>query len=214
MPLLFPAFAGLSYNVVRRPKAGSTYVQTHPSGREVRIGYWPVPLYEWDLTFNVLHDFQQWPTSLIVLELKRLQGFYLAMRASLIPFYFLDPDDSTVVGQQIGVGNGVATTFQIVRTFGDVSYGATVTEPIGAFDLTTVNIYLNGILQLGGYSLSLNTVVFSPPPAAGVVITVDLQSFYFLVRFKDDSLDFEKFSGAPGAGYWTVKKLTLESLRV
>jgi hypothetical protein len=47
-----------------------------------------------------------------------------------------------------------------------------------------------------------------------VAITADLHPFYFLVRFKADSVDFEKLSGASDAGLiWGVKKLTFISLR-
>lgn len=217
MPLLFPTFLGEGFNVVRRPK-GSTGVQPHVSGRETRLGYWTFPMHEWDLTFNVLHDFKQWPTAPLQIpsELKRLEGFFMAMQGSLIPFYFMDPDDNAVLATQIGMGDGVRTTFLITRTFGDPSYGVTVTEPVGGYDTSTFKVYLNGILQSSGYNLPTTTpytVVFSSAPGAGVVITADLPTFFFLVRFKEDTLDFEKFSGAPGAGYWAVKKLTLMSLR-
>jgi hypothetical protein len=49
--------------------------------------------------------------------------------------------------------------------------------------------------------------VFTTAPGADVV-TVDMR-FFFWVRFKDDSLDFEKFANQ----YWMIKKLTLMSLR-
>lgn len=219
MTLVFPTFQGLSYNVVRRPK-GSVTSQDHVSGRSVRLGFWTYPMYEWDLVFNVLHDYKQWTTSLIDSELKRLQGFYLAMSASLTGFWFVDPDDSVVVGQAIGDTTGVAGPYTIYRTYGDASYGATVTEPVGAAlgSSGPFNVYLNGILQSfpGDYSFSAtpgnNTVTFTSAPPAGLPITVDM-TFGFYVHFKEDSLDFEKFAGAPGAGIWAVKKLTLASDR-
>lgn len=220
MPLVFPTFNGLSYNVVRRPLAGSTDVQVHSSGREVRIGHWVQPLYEWDLTFNVLHDFKQWPSSVVQSELKRLQGFFLAVRASLIGFWFQDPDDNVVVGQPIATTNGSAGPFTLIRTYGDPSYGVTVTEPVGGAlsTLGPFNVYLNGGLQSfpANYSFDptpgANAITFTSAPPSGSLVTVDM-TYAFFVHFKDNTLDFEKFAGAPGAGYWTVKKLTLASLR-
>jgi uncharacterized protein (TIGR02217 family) len=218
MTFLFPTFDGYSFNAVRRPM-WSTELQTHQSGREVRFNYWDTPLYEWDLTFSVLHDFQYGFPTVIPSELRRLAGFFGAVQGSLLSFLYLDPDDNMVLGQPIGIGDGTTTTFLIVRTFGDPTYGATVTEPVGGLATSSFNLYLNGVLQptssysFAGSTLGNNVVVFGLPPAPSVVITVDLQPFYFLVRFKEDTLDFEKFSGVPGAGFWAVKKLTLHSVR-
>jgi hypothetical protein len=116
----------------------------------------------------------------------------------------------------------VRQDFVLIRTWGDVSYGVTVTEPIGFPDTAGLwgpfNVYLNGILQdpatydtffipaIGSY------LHFLTPPPAGATVSVDM-SYYFSARFKDDTLDFAKFSGAPGAGFWEVKKLTLVSCR-
>ena len=212
---VYPTLVGLAYNVVRRPK-GNTSVQPHVSGRETRLGYWTYPMYEWDLTYSVLRDFQPCPDFTILSELKRLEGFYLAMQGSLTGFFYLDPDDNTVTGQFIATADGTSTDYLVVRTWGDASYGATVTEPVG--DCTNPTVYLNGIEQTlnvdytVGSSVGANLLIFASPPAAGVTITIDM-TYLFYVRFKEDSLDFEKFSGPPGAGFWTVKKLTLQSLR-
>src|SRR5215813_587727 len=126
---VYPTLVGLAFNVVRRPK-GNTVVQTHVSGRETRLGYWTYPLYEWDLTYSVLRDFKPCPTSLILSELKRLEGFFLAMQGSLTEFFFYDPDDNFVANQVLGTGDGTTTDFLVVPTWGDASYGATVTEPV------------------------------------------------------------------------------------
>jgi uncharacterized protein (TIGR02217 family) len=221
-----PNLPGLAFNVVRRPK-GSTDVQPHVSGREVRLGYWTYPLYEWDLTYSVLRDFKPCPNYPILSELKLLEGFYLNKQGSLIPFFFSDPDDNFVAGQGLGIGDDVTRSFLLVRTWGDPSYvttggglpAAIVTEPIGTVDTVGAKFYLNGLQQTLGVDYSftgggaaVTYVTFTTAPPSGVVVSADyLYGFY--VRFKDDSLDFEKFSGAPGAGFWMVKKLTLVSLR-
>jgi uncharacterized protein (TIGR02217 family) len=223
--LIYPNnLPGLAFNVVRRPK-GNTDVQPHVSGREVRLGYWTYPMYEWDLTYSVLRDFRPCPSYTIPSELKRLEGFFLAVQGSLTGFYFQDPDDDHVVGQALGTGDGTTGRFLLVRTWGDISYAApdgsiaaVVTEPVGDIDPTPSVFYLNGIPQTLNVDYIVQNspgnsyVTFAVAPPNGVVITADLW-YYFYVRFKDDSLDFEKFSGPPGAAFWTIKKLTLVSLR-
>jgi uncharacterized protein (TIGR02217 family) len=218
----YPELIGLAFSVVRRPK-GSTEVQPHVSGREVRLGYWTYPLYEWDLTYSILRDFQPCPSSLIQSELKRLQGFFLYVRGSLVNFAFRDPDDYQVTGQALSpTANGARQDFVLIRTWGDVSYGAAITEPIGFPDTAGLcgpfNVYLNGILQSPStydtfFTPAIGSYVhFFTPPPADATVSVDM-SYWFSARFKDDTLDFEKFSGAPGAGFWAVKKLTLVSCR-
>lgn len=205
----------LGYSVVRRVKAGSTSVQSHVSGREVRVGYWTLPLYEWDLTFEVLRDF---PRGAVPSELRRLEGFFFATQGSLTGFTFDDPDDDVVTGQFVGVTDGnSATPYTIYRTYGDPLFGVTVSEPVGVVYAFS-NVYLDGIPQqyqldwTNDFSVPGNQKIFFLRAGPGHTITVDM-SYLFWVRFAEDKLDFEKFLGAPGAAYWRVKKLTLMSLR-
>jgi len=175
-------------------------------------------MYEWDMPVSVMRDFKPCAAYLIPSELKRLQGFFLAAQGSLVPFPFEDPDDNTVVGQSIGTTDGSSSTeFTLIRTYGDISYGGAETEPIGLLN-TLSTLYINGVPGVLGTDYSVTTTtpygqyVNILNGDSGHPITVDM-TYYFWVRFKDDSLDFEKFSGAPGAGYWAVKKLTLHSLK-
>ena len=216
MTLLYPELIGLGFNFTRRPK-GSTSVQPHVSGREIRVGYWTYPLYEWDLTYEVLRDFERDPASytdpsVIQSELKRLEGFFLAVQGSLTAFDFKDPDDNNVIGQTIATTDGIAASYLVVRTYGDVGYGAAVTETVG--DIASINVYLNGVLQTYATDYSLTggpvawSITFASPPSAGQALTADI-GYYFYVRFQKDTLDFEKFFNL----YWMVKKITLVSLR-
>lgn len=177
------------------------------SGREVRLGLYANPLWEWTLTYDGLDD--------SVNGLKTLMGFYLAQFGSLLPFQFLDPDDNTVAAQLIGEGNLIAQSqFTLVRTFGGTSGSGT--EPIGMLNAAkTFNVYLNGVLKTEGTDYTINTatpvnnfVQFVTPPALGVLVTVDM-SYYFWVRFKDDQYDFNKFMNQ----LWEMKKVILHSLR-
>lgn len=211
MPDLFPELPGLTYSVVKRPKF-FTGIGTSASGREVRVGYAATPLWEWDLTFEYLPD-KPTDAAATPSDLRQLIGFYLKQNGALYGFNFRDPDDNTVTGEQIGVGDGISTNFYLVRTFGGTA-GSGV-EPIGGLDQSQpFHVYCNGALQdPSAYDVVTTQPVaqivrFHAPPAPGIVITADLSFFYF-VRFKDDHYDFEKFLDR----LWSQRQITLMSQR-
>jgi hypothetical protein len=73
---------------------------------------------------------------------------------------------------------------------------------------------VNGVAQSSGeVAISTavpygNTVTFATAPPIGAAVTADFQ-FYYLCRFADDSLDFDKFMKY----LWDTKKVTLFSLK-
>ncbi len=213
---VFPELQGLGWNVVRRPK-GSTSIEEHTSGRSTRVGYWANPLYEWELTYELLRDFPWLPG--INSEMRRLQGFYNQMQGKHIGFLFSDPSDNQVTNQFIGTGDGTSILFPLGSSFGDPGAGAVVNQPVGAIDTSSgFAVYLNGIPQAAdtiGYVVGTHgeqQLGFTAAPPAGVVITANY-NFLFYVHFKDDNVDFNKFAGPDSAGYWGAKKIVLESLR-
>lgn len=204
----YPTLKGLSYSVMKRPYF-STGTGTGAGGREVRVQYFAFPLWEWDLTYP---DYL--PDRTGTTDFRQLIGFYLGRYGSMMPFQFLDPDDNTVVGQPIGVGDGVTTQFILVRSYGvPAGFG---TEPIGMAKLdTTFNVYVDDVLQSEGVDYTVNTltpvanyVQFNSAPAGATVITCDM-TYYYWVRFKDEPLEFEKFMDR----LWSASKVTLRSLR-
>jgi uncharacterized protein (TIGR02217 family) len=207
---IYPALGGLTYSVIKRPKF-STGAGVAGSGKEVRVGYWANPQWEWDLTYEVLND-NGVPNGTTESDIKTLVGFFLLASASLWPFYFLDPDDYQVTGQALGTGDGVTKNFLMVRTYGLNSFVGT--EPVGSVNAgETVNFYLDDVLQDSGCTLNNTTpcgnyVQFAVPPAPGVEITSDFQ-FWYYARFKDDSYDFEKIMDS----LWNQKKITIFSLK-
>jgi hypothetical protein len=205
-PPIFPAIASLGYSVMKRPKF-FTGTESSGSGWNVRIGYASAPLWEWDLTYEALRD------GISPSELKLLVGFYLAMGGDLTPFLFLDPDDNAVTGQAIGTTDGTTTNWTLTRSYGGAS--GTGNEPVGYVNTgQAFNAYLNGTLQSPStYSVLTTTPVaqqikFNTAPSAGQAITVDM-SYYYYAHFKDPTNEFEKFMYQ----LWSLKKITLESLR-
>lgn len=210
VPGLYPTLPGLTFSVIKRPIFfGAT--ATSASGREVRVSYAQNPLWEWDLTYEYLPD-QSTDSSFSSSDLRLLLGFYLAQTGSLQGFRFRDVDDFQVTDQLIAVGDGVTTDFILQRTLGGGSGGGS--EPIGWLDQgLSFSAAIDGVPETS-YALVQNTPVrqlisFTTPPAFGALITVSMSYFYF-VRFKDDSLDFEKFMDK----LWSQRLITLRSLRI
>jgi uncharacterized protein (TIGR02217 family) len=119
-------------------------------------------------------------------DLQFLEGFYNQQQGRFGAFLFTDATDNSVIGQQVAIGDGTTTTFQLVRTRGGF------TEPVQAPQAW--NIYLNGVPQSSGYTVSSTGVLtFTTAPGAGVSIIADI-SYCWNVRFDDDSYSFEQFA--------------------
>lgn len=209
---------GLTYSKVRRPRHNVS-VQTHQSGGEVRMSYWSEPLWEWDLTYELLRDGfrmgRAWD------ELKQIEGCFLACTGSLIGMSFYDDDDHSAVQSGLGSTNGTQTAFTLYRYRGTAKEGTNYigTENIGFLDGSRpFNLYVDGNLvdvsdPAYGYTLNTATpknqqLVFNSAPPSGHALACDM-SWLFYVRFQADSLDLENFMHQ----LWGLKKVTLCSLR-
>lgn len=202
---VLPAIPGLTYPWVRSPKF-QTRRQINVSGKEVRIADWQYPRYTWTLTYDAL---RQGTIIGTYSEYVTLRGFFEQMLGGWDSFLYTDPDDYSVTNQGVGVGNASTLAFQLSRGQGGFA------EPVYAPNLSQpFNLYLNGVLQTTGYSVSQwgsNTpgvVTFVSPPGSGVVITATFQ-YYWPVRFDDDTLDFEKFM----SNLWNLKKMSFMSIK-
>lgn len=182
---VFPALAGLGWPV-DRSEMWSTTVQTAVSGDEVRISRWAYPRHKWELTFDFLR------TDPTYQELQQLLAFFDLRRGSGDSFLFADPDDNQVTGQGIGAGDGATTAFQLLRAFGGY------TEPVLAPNVVAA-VYINAVLQSGASwtvspwgTTAPGVLTFVAAPVVGAVITADF-TYYFPVRFMDDTMVFSKF---------------------
>jgi uncharacterized protein (TIGR02217 family) len=179
---IFPTLPGLGWSVKRTP-IWKTLVQESVSGIETTAGLMAYPLYEWKLTYDLLRG--NMPT---YQEFQILIGFFNQQKGSAIPFKFLDPHDYSAENQQFGVGDGVRTQWQLKRSFGAFF------EPVFApFDAITV--YINGVEQTPATDYTFTAtgqVEFTSAPAMDAIITWT-GYYYWLVRFREDSTDFEEF---------------------
>jgi uncharacterized protein (TIGR02217 family) len=190
---IFPSLNGITWPIPKRAN-WKTLVSQAESGREVRVALRSYPLFEWDLPYGILRPADQ----------AEFWGFYNECYGGYDTFLFDDKSDDFAPGQQLGVGDGATTQFQFVR-----SYGGLFVEPRTDIQQTPTapKIYLNGVHQTSGYSITYfnsGTITFTAAPSNGVVITADFY-FYWRVRFKEDQLAIDLIY----QGLANLKKVTL-----
>ncbi len=196
MTAIFPTLPGLSWSVTKQPRF-ATRIQRAVSGRELRALDQPNPIWTWTLSYSVLRDGGSYD------ELRTLMGFFLDQQGAFGPFLFVDPTDNGVTGQVLGTGDGGTAAFQLVRTMGGFA------EPITAPN-AVADVYVNGVVQIpSGYSVGADTgvVTFTTPPAAGETVSADF-TYYFRVRFADDTAEFENFMFQ----LWSLRQVKLQSV--
>ncbi|HEY1794922.1 MAG TPA: DUF2460 domain-containing protein [Stellaceae bacterium] len=196
MTAIFPTLPGLSWSVTKQPRF-ATRIQRAVSGRELRALDQPNPSWTWTLSYSVLRDGGGCD------ELRTLMGFFLEQQGAFAPFLFVDPGDNSVSGQALGIGDGSTAAFRLVRTMGGFA------EPITAPNVVA-KVYVNGVVQSpSGYSVDADTgvVTFAAPPPAGEAVSADF-TYYFRVRFADDSAEFENFMFQ----LWSLRQVKLQSV--
>lgn len=176
---------GLGFDVVKTPE-WNNIVQRSMSGKETGIRFWSYPIYNFTLTYDIL------VSSASTADLQTLMGFFNQAYARGNVFLFTDPDNYSVTGQSISTAAAGLSSFQLVNTYGGF------TEPVYAPNSVTA-VKLDGVAQasstytVGAYGSSAPGVLaFSSAPASSAAVTADF-TFYYPCRFREDTLDFNKF---------------------
>ena len=192
---IFPALPSLAWSSFKRPTF-STRISKRTSGREVRASNYAYPLYEFELTYEVLRADTAYQ------ELQQLMGFFLQRQGQFDSFLYRDPTDCVVASQVIGVGDGVTTSFPLVRDLGGW------VEPIGqAANQPTVTV---GGAPSSAWGLTLpNVITFAAAPLLGQQIQVSNLEFYFVCRFLDDVHEYENWS----SNLWLLKSCKFTSVK-
>ena len=160
------------------PEYSTDVVITH-GGYEQRNINWA----EARARYNVAHGVKT------QVQLDALLAFFRARKGKAFSFRFKDWTDFNATGQAIGVGDGVVTQFQLIKTY--VS-GATIetrmiTKPVNG----AVNIFVDAVLQTEttDYTLDYVTgiITFLTAPANSASITADFD-FDVPARFDTDRL--------------------------
>ena len=120
-------------------------------------------------------------------DIATLLAFFRARRGAARAFRFRDPFDFASDGDQpIGVGDGIATSFPLVKTYGaDDPQVRAITRPVAG----SVSVSLDGEALAGGWSLLDGGIVsFETAPAAGAHVAAQFV-FDVPVRFAEDTLE-------------------------
>jgi uncharacterized protein (TIGR02217 family) len=194
----FPTLTGMSFTVNKGP-SWNTITKQAASGRQVRVSLQSSPIWKFKLAFEYLRD-----RAAATSDVQTLWAFFNSVGGQFSPFYFLDPYDNAVSAQEIGVGNGSTTSFQLTRTVGSGTAYPWIEPVYGVSGAPTV--YVNGVVTaatLGAYGV----ISFAAPPAAGAVISWS-GAFMFLCHFTQDDVQPSQMV----KGLWSLDGLTFESL--
>ena len=185
---VFPTIPGITFPAKRSQVWGGTS-QEALSGKRVRTSYRSYPTYNYELTFSFLRSSNAFP------EWQQLAAFINSVNGPAQLWLFNDTNDNTATSQSFGTGDGVTTTFQLVRSLGGF------VEPV-FFPNAITNVNINGT-PTAAYTLSaIGQVIFNSAPAAAAALTWN-GTFYWPCRFDDDVTGFENMMSK----LWELKAL-------
>lgn len=194
---VYPTLPGITASVMRSPEWQTLARQT-ASGREFRVGLRTSPRY----VFTVNYDFLRQQGSYT--ELATLVGFFNGQGGSQTAFLYTDPIDNAVTDQLFATGDGVTTSFQLLR-------------PLGGFNEAVYALNGAPTIKRSGVAASTPTdytvgstgiVTFTSAPASGVPLTWS-GAYYWRVRFVQDMQEFEQFM----QGLWQAKTVKFISVK-
>lgn len=180
----FPA--NISYGSSGGPER-RTDVVTLRSGSEERNAIWANSRRR----YNALYNVRKWS------EIETVLAFWEERRGRLYGFRWKDwvdfrsaPHGVTITAsdQQIGVGDGAETDFQLAKTYGSSfsPWTRDIPKPVAG----TVRVSIGGVEQMSGWSVDVTTgiVTFSSPPGASAIVRAGFE-FDVPVRFDADRFE-------------------------
>lgn len=183
--VLFPP--EISYGSAGGPKFKTT-IFTADSGYEQRNIDWSSTRAEYDVSHGIKTQVQ----------MDELTAFFYGRRGRAFGFRFKDFNDYRIKQQLIGIGDGVKTQFQIVKTYVDSNE---ITNEVHTFTRklfkiawgTVAGVTMGAAVQVQGthYTVDYNTgvVTFVTPPLNTAEIRIGAAEFHVPVRFDTDHLD-------------------------
>lgn len=202
--LVFPSstdLPGLTWNR-ERSLIWRTDIQEAVSGKETRIRRRQFPRVRFSVKYDILRD------TVSPSEVRRLVGFFNAHAGAFDSFLFTDPGFNSVTAESFGTGDGTTKSFQLLARYQNSG------GPGGAEAIQNLNgspsIYVNGVLQVGGYTLGPSGIVtFTTAPSNTYPLTWT-GSFYYRVRFEDDEMSATEFMQR----WWSTQEIKLLSVRL
>ncbi len=167
----------IAYGSAGGPEYSTDIVITH-SGYEQRNSNWS----QARARYNVAHGIKTQA------QLDALIGFFRARKGRADGFRFKDWTDYQARGQVLGVGDGLSTSFQLIKTYD--SGGATEARIISKPVAGSLVVYYDEVAQSSAlYTLDASTgvITFASAPGEEVEVSADFD-FDVPVRFDTDRL--------------------------
>lgn len=206
---VFPLLPGLDWNLSKAP-IFNTKVMSSVNGRELRASFTAVPKYQITLSFGFLRQDSR-------KELDQIEGFFLARQGSFDSFLLAVPGDSQLINYQLGIGDGVKTSYQVKRSIAGVDVplqhiDSDIDVEMGMWNQTSSQLMWSETTsklmwwQDSAASVSNGSIVFNSPPELGQVIYFT-GTYYYRCRFKEDTQQYTNFMH----NLWEVKKIEMIS---
>lgn len=154
---------------------------------------------EWDrLRARYEVDFDSVPGA----DIELVESFFYGMRGKAVGFRFKDWNDYQIVSQNVVIGDGHSTSFQLFKRYrsGANVFDRFIKKPVRG---SVSSLYLDGeeyVLNRDFYmNYSSGIITFQAAPPAGAVGNLEYCEFDVPVRFDTDSLrvsaeDFDQYS--------------------
>lgn len=166
--VLFPLALGREAEVA---PVFSTAILTSAGGREARNAAWAEARTSYDVGPGLRSE----------ADIGVLLAFFRARMGAARGFRLRDPFDFDAVGEVVGVGDGVARRFALVKSYGAME--RRITRPVAG----SVSVALGGVGTLAFSVDAGGWVVLDVAPASGAVVTAGF-AFDVPVRFAEDRL--------------------------
>lgn len=167
-----------------------TRIKQHENGQETRFRVRTISRQRWNLGYGIAAN---------TILLENVRAIFYAGFGRWDTFLVRDWSDYLITAGTIGTGDGIETLYQVVRQY--ITTGGQIHErTLKRLDLTTLNVYVDGVLQTITTHYTVDTaglITFVTPPADTLVVTVDVE-FYFLARLDID--DFQAVIVTADAG--------------
>ena len=161
-----------------------TFVFEGHSGVEQRNAAWSIARGRWDVSYGIRDK----------TDMDTVRGFFHAHRGRLIGFRFKDWSDYQLTDENIGTGDSVDATWQIIKTYSQGPTANDYTRTIFKIVAGSVSVEVGGVPQVEGggddYTLDYDTGIItfnggSIPGASAITVTCE---FDVPVRFDTDEM--------------------------
>lgn len=155
--------------------AFQTTIITLGTGREQRNVDWLAQRCSYDVSYGVQSK----------TDFAAVVKFFYARLGRARGFRFKDWTDYQATDEQIGIGDGSDTTFQLIKNYSSVvTYQRKITRPVAG----TTSIKVDGVITSFLVNNDTGIITISPAPANLSIITASFE-FDVPVRFDSDKLE-------------------------